>query len=218
MPSARDEEARYSPRRTRCRLPRAASGPAKKRRLSAENGISSPAIAVGLPTFCVSSAESSSALSSIASASFSSSSMRSFGVLNCHSDHAFLAASTAFSTSSAVPRGTSAIASPVAGFRTSIVLPLDDATHSPMNCRRLPTRSQEPPVGDGFEVSASRSGPLLVLDVRRTRTDPILGEVEHFRLQLAARRARARPVDAVDEFRRCSSSTDRCDLGSTQPR
>ncbi len=61
--------------------------------------------------------------------------MRSFGVLNCHSDHAFFAASTAFSTSSAVPRGTSAMTSPVAGFKTSIVSPLDDSTHSPpMNC------------------------------------------------------------------------------------
>jgi len=61
--------------------------------------------------------------------------MRSLGVLSRHSDQAFLAASTARSTSSADPRGTSAITSPVAGFSTSIVSPLDDSTHSPpMNC------------------------------------------------------------------------------------
>ena len=61
--------------------------------------------------------------------------MRSFGVFDCHSVHAFFAASTARSTSSAEPRGTSAITSPVAGFSTSIVSPLDDSTHSPpMNC------------------------------------------------------------------------------------
>ena len=61
--------------------------------------------------------------------------MRSFGVFDLPPSHAFLAASTARSTSSAVPRGTSAITSPVAGFSTSIVSPLDDSTHSPpMNC------------------------------------------------------------------------------------
>ena len=43
--------------------------------------------------------------------------MRSFGVFDCHSRPGLLrAASTARSTSSAVPRGTSAITSPVAGF------------------------------------------------------------------------------------------------------
>ena len=61
--------------------------------------------------------------------------MRSFGVFDRHSSHALLAASTARSTSSAVPRGTSAITSPVAGLSTSIVSPLDDSTNSPpMKC------------------------------------------------------------------------------------
>ena len=61
--------------------------------------------------------------------------MRSFGVLSCQSAHAFSAASTARPTSSALELGTSAIASPVAGFRTSMVSPEDDSTHSPpMNC------------------------------------------------------------------------------------
>jgi hypothetical protein len=84
--------------------------------VSAENGISSPAMAVGSPTFCTSSRVSSSVLSSIASASLSRSSIRSFGIFERHSDQAFFAASTARSTSSVVPRGTSAIASPVVGF------------------------------------------------------------------------------------------------------
>ena len=61
--------------------------------------------------------------------------MRSFGVLPFHSSHAFVAASTAFSTSSTFPRGTSAMTSPVAGFSTSIVSPDVESTNSPpMNC------------------------------------------------------------------------------------
>ena len=61
--------------------------------------------------------------------------MRSFGVLPCHSSHAFFAAVTACSTSSAVPRGTSAMTSPVAGLRTSMVSPDVESTNSPpMNC------------------------------------------------------------------------------------
>ena len=107
------------------------AAPAKKRRLSAENGISSPAIAIGLPTFRDSSLDSSSAFSSIASASLSSSSIRSFGVLSSQSGSAFAAAPTARSTSSAPARGTSAITSPVAGFSTSIVSPESASTHSP---------------------------------------------------------------------------------------
>ncbi len=57
--------------------------------------------------------------------------MRSLGVLSRHSANAFFAASTARSTSSAVPRGTSAITSPVDGFSTSIVSPLAESTHLP---------------------------------------------------------------------------------------
>ena len=92
---------------------------------------SSTATHHGLPTLRDSSRASSSAFSSITSASASRSSMRSFGVLSCHSTQAFFAAPTARSTSSAVPRGTSAITSPVAGLRTSIVSPEVDSTHSP---------------------------------------------------------------------------------------
>ena len=69
----------------------------------------------GLPTFADSSRANSSPCSSMRSASARSSSMRSFGVLKRHSSHAFCAASTARPTSSAVPRGTSAITSPVRG-------------------------------------------------------------------------------------------------------
>ena len=57
--------------------------------------------------------------------------MRSLGVFDCHSSHAFFAASTARSTSSAVPFGTSAITSPVAGFNTSIASPDVESTNSP---------------------------------------------------------------------------------------
>jgi hypothetical protein len=46
------------------------------------------------------------------------------------SGRACFAAATARSTSSAVDRGTSAIVSAVAGFKTGIVPP-DDSTHSP---------------------------------------------------------------------------------------
>src|SRR3954449_11986681 len=67
----------YSPALFPSRL-RAA--PAKKRRLSAENGISSRETINGLPTLRDSICASSSALSSSTSASFSSSSARSAGV------------------------------------------------------------------------------------------------------------------------------------------
>ena len=75
--------------------------------------------------------------------------MRSFGVFDCHSAHAVFAASTARSTSSAVPRGTSAITSPVDGFSTSIVSPDADSTNSPpMNCFCCVTDNAhaEPPI------------------------------------------------------------------------
>ncbi len=111
---------------SRCR-----AAPAKKRRLSAENGISSRDAISGLPTFSDSSCASSSACSSITSASLCRSSERSFGVESSHSGSAFLAASTARSTSSALQLGTSAIVSPVAGLITSIVSPEAASTHSP---------------------------------------------------------------------------------------
>src|SRR5688500_17147088 len=107
------------------------AAPAKKRRLSAENGISSAAIAIGLPTFRDSSRASSSACSSSTSASLSRSSIRSLGVFSRHSAKALRAASTARSTSSALDLGTSAIASPVDGLSTSIVSPDAASTHSP---------------------------------------------------------------------------------------
>src|SRR5881392_2929430 len=118
----------YSPEALPSRM-RAA--PAKKRRLSAQTGISSLAYESGLPTFTDSSSASSSVCSSIASASLSSASARSPGVVSSHSGSAFFAASTARSTSASVPLGTSAIVSPVAGFRTSIVPPSTESTHSP---------------------------------------------------------------------------------------
>src|SRR4051812_17309826 len=118
----------YSPADFPSRL-RAA--PAKKRRLSAENGISSREAMSGLPTLPDSSCESSSACSSSTSASLWRSSQRSFGVFSSHSGAAACAASTARSTSSAPQRGTSAIVSPVAGAITSIVSPEAASANSP---------------------------------------------------------------------------------------
>src|SRR5438034_1308981 len=107
------------------------AAPAKKRMLSEETGISSFAYESGLPTFWDSSSASSSACWSSAAASFKSSSERSPGVVSSHSGSAFFAACTARSTSSADELGTSAIVSPVAGFRTSMVSPPQASTHSP---------------------------------------------------------------------------------------
>src|SRR5689334_3628986 len=107
------------------------AAPAKNRRLSAENGISSRDAIRGLPTFTDSSCASSSAFSSITSASLWSSSERSFGVFSSHSGSTVLAASTARSTSAALQRGTSAITSPVAGAITSIVSPEALSAQSP---------------------------------------------------------------------------------------
>ena len=107
------------------------AAPAKKRRLSAENGISSREAMRGLPTLTDSSCASSSACPSITSASEWRSSERSFGVFASHSGAAACAASTARSTSSAPQRGTSAIVSPVAGAITSIVSPEAASANSP---------------------------------------------------------------------------------------
>ena len=61
--------------------------------------------------------------------------MRSFGVLKRHSSHAALRRVDRALDVLGGSAGTSAIASPVAGLRTSIVSPLDDSTHSPpMKC------------------------------------------------------------------------------------
>src|SRR5713101_557161 len=79
----------YSPADFPSRL-RAA--PAKKRRLSVENGISSRDAISGLPTLSDSSCASSSAFASSTSASLCSSSERSFGVASSHSGSAFFAA------------------------------------------------------------------------------------------------------------------------------
>src|SRR5664279_3570053 len=118
----------YSPADFPSRL-RAA--PAKKRRLSAANGISSRDAISGLPTLSDSSCASSSAFASSTSASLWRSSERSFGVASSHAGSAVFAAVTARSTSSALQRGTSAIVSPVAGLITSIVSPDAASTHSP---------------------------------------------------------------------------------------
>src|SRR6059058_5544400 len=68
------------------------AAPAKKRKLSEQTGSSSFAYASGLPTFSDSTSASSSVCSSIASASLSSISARSPGVVSSHSGSAFLAA------------------------------------------------------------------------------------------------------------------------------
>jgi len=53
------------------------------------------------------------------------------GVFSSQVSAAFLAASTARSTSFSEQRGTSAITSPLAGFSTSMVSPSTASTHSP---------------------------------------------------------------------------------------
>src|SRR5689334_4832145 len=107
------------------------AAPAKKRRLSAENGISSREAISGLPTFSDSSCASSSTCSSRTSASLCRSSERSFGVLSSQSGSAAFAAAIARSTSSDEQFGTSAITSPVAGAITSIVSPDALSAHPP---------------------------------------------------------------------------------------
>ena len=77
-------------RESSSQLTRAA--PAKKRMLSEHTGISSRAYDSGLPTLRDSTSASSSACSSIASASFNSISARSPGVVSSHSGSAFFAA------------------------------------------------------------------------------------------------------------------------------
>src|SRR5690348_12069780 len=107
------------------------AAPAKKRMLSAENGISSRDAISGFPTFTDSSWASSSACSSMMSAIRWRSSDRALGVRSDHSGHAAFATATARSTSSAEHEGTDAITSPVAGAITSIVSPVALSTNSP---------------------------------------------------------------------------------------
>src|SRR5918999_1025302 len=118
----------YSPAE---RPSRRRAAPAKKRRLSAQTGISSRADGSGLPTFRDSSSASSSACSSIRSASRSKIWARSPGVVSSHSGSASTAASTARSTSACVPSGTSPIISPVAGFTISATPPSTASTQRP---------------------------------------------------------------------------------------
>ena len=95
------------------------AAPAKNLRLSAQTGSSSERKrARGLPTLRDSMSASSSGWASNASASLSSISLRSRGVVSAHSGCAFLAIATAWSTSAWVPFGTSAMTSPVAGLTT----------------------------------------------------------------------------------------------------
>src|SRR5438105_3748595 len=119
------------------------AAPAKKRRLSAENGISSRDTISGLPTFRDSIWASSSAFASITSASLCSSSERSFGVASSHSGSAFFARSTASSTSSADMFGTCAMVSPVAGLRTSSVLSVMVAIHYLLFSAKDPTLARQ---------------------------------------------------------------------------
>src|SRR5438132_12255405 len=142
--------------------------------LSALTGISSFAEESGLPTFFDSSSASSSAKSSIASASFSSASARSPGVVSSHSGSAFFAASTARSTSASVPRGTSAMVSPVAGFSTSIVPPSTASTHSPptkfLRCETV-TLIEQPPGLTGESLPPAKQAGLVRQPLRDNDRD-----------------------------------------------
>ena len=120
----------YSPAALPSRL-RAA--PAKKRRLSAMNGISSSKNALrGLPASADSRSASTSAFSSIASASLSSAVDRSPGVVVDQPSNAARAAATARSTSSEEESGACAMTSPVEGLITSSVAPSAASANSPL--------------------------------------------------------------------------------------
>ena len=96
------------------------AAPAKKRIWSTPGGISSLIVsASGLPVFSDSIRASSSPRSSISSAIRSSARLRSDGVASRHSAKAFVAASTAASTSDSLEMPISAMTSPVAALRTS---------------------------------------------------------------------------------------------------
>jgi hypothetical protein len=104
--------------------------------------ISSIAAPTGLPALADSRRPISSAAASSESAIFSSSRLRSWGVVSFHVANACSAASTARSTSSLDDPGTLAMTSPLAGFSTSMVSPDAASTKSPpMNCWYVFTRS-----------------------------------------------------------------------------
>jgi hypothetical protein len=106
--------------------------PAKKRRLSTMNGISSSKKALrGLPASAASRSDSSCACSSSRSASSLRAAARSPGVVRAHPSKAPFAAATARFTSSSPESGISAITSPLAGFTTSSVAPSAASTSSP---------------------------------------------------------------------------------------
>ena len=89
---------------------------------------------MGLPWFSASICASSSAFSSIRSASFQISRVRSVGIMRrqlCVSK-ALRAAATALSTSALTPAQDRAICSPVAGFSAGMVSTDADMTHSPL--------------------------------------------------------------------------------------
>src|SRR5579862_9640740 len=107
------------------------AAPAKKRRLSAITGSSSPVTAsIGLPAFRASRRAISGACSSMRSASASSACARWAGVVVDHFPNARRAARTARSTSSAVDFDARASSSPVAGLRIGSLSPAE-ATRSP---------------------------------------------------------------------------------------
>ena len=111
------------------------AAPAKKRNRSAQTPISSMAAPTGLPAFALSSRPSTSALASRASATLSSSSDRSCGVVFFQVSNAVAAAATARSTSSVELAGTLAMTWSLAGLMTSAVRPSAASTNSPpMNC------------------------------------------------------------------------------------
>ncbi len=124
------------------------AAPAKKRSSSAQIGSSSAASACGLPTLSDSSAASSSPWRSTMSASASSSSWRRPGVASRHGIRAARAAATARSTSAALPSGTRAMVSPVAGLTISRVAPSTASSSSPPTrlrwCRTAVTLTPSP--------------------------------------------------------------------------
>src|SRR3954452_19817600 len=178
------------------------AAPAKNRRLSAQTGSSSFADESGLPTFTDSSSASSSVCSSIASASLSSASARSPGVVSSHSGSAFFAASTARSTSASLPRGTSAITSPVAGFRTSIVPPSTASTHSPPTkflCWETVTLIETLPVSTAIslQLAAPREPGVLRQPLREPDGDQ--RHQDHEQRQGVHDRLRARPEEVGED-------------------
>ena len=121
------------------------AAPAKKRRLSMSNSISSGTAAIGLPTLRLSSATSSSWCSSMRSARRQSAVARSAGVVAAQPGKASVAAATARSMSAADEDATSAMVSPVAGSSTTSTPPSMPSRHSPpMKLPRIPVVTAAP--------------------------------------------------------------------------